>query len=326
MSRWWTAGLVLAAGCAAPAPVDAPPPPTAKELLNAAAKADHPQVRANAIEALAPAPDAQASALSFALVDENEGVRFVAAMSLGDGGHCELADLVRPLLEDPSRSVQAAALYALAKCDEEVDLTVLASMLLGQDPTERSNGALVLGKLGDATATGLLRSSLARPIVGLDARRIRLVELTTAEALVRLGSLEHLEEIRAAFFGSAEDGEIIALAAQMAGQLGDAGLGYSLEQMAFNTGPRPVGEELQLIAIEALGRLSPEAAQPRLALRYVDHEQPRIRAQAAAALAFGEANGQDEALAKLCLDDNPLVRVRAAGSVLHRAASRGVAN
>lgn len=318
-------GLLALEACQSTPPVEETPPPDPVEILRGAARSESAQLRANAIEALAPDPAVQADVLKFGLVDANEGVRFVAAMSLGDGAHCDLIDLVRPLSTDGSTSVRAASLYALERCQEGADLAPLAAMVLSNDPTARANAALVLGKLGNPSARGLLRSSLSRPIEGLDARRVRLVELATAEALVRLGSHDHLEEIRAAFFGSAEDGEIIALAAQMAGQLGDTGLGHALEQMAFNSGPRPVGPELQLIAVEALGRLTPEAAQPTLALRWVDHESPVVRAQAAAALAFGEAPGQAAALEALCRDSDALVRVRAAGSVLHRGASGGAA-
>jgi len=318
--------LLVPLACS-PMPATPPPaPPDPIEILLQAGRSPDPLLRANAIEALAPAPQQQADALKFGLVDANEGVRFVAAMSLGDGEHCDLVDLVRPLQTDPSMSVRAAALYALSTCQESVKLELLAKMMLGVDPTSRSNAAMVLGRLGNESAAGLLTASLRQPIPGLDARRIRLVELATAEALVRLGSVDHLEEIRAAFFGSADDGEIIAVAAQMAGQLGDTGLGHALEQMAFNSGPRPSGPELRLIAVEALGRLTPEAAQPRIAMEFVTDAEPAIRAQAASALAFGAAAGQDAVLLELCADPNPHVRVRAAGSVLHRRNQSGAAH
>jgi len=318
--------LLVPAACKAMPTTPDPPPPDPVEVLQKAGHAADPLLRANAIEALAPAPKQQADVLKFGLVDPNEGVRFVAAMSLGDSKHCDLIDLVRPLQTDPSISVRAAALYALSSCGEPVELDLLAEMMFGSDPTVRSNAALVLGRLGNASATELLTASLGRPIAGLDGRRVRLVELATAEALVRLGSTDHLEEIRAAFFGSAEDGEIIAVAAQMAGLLGDTGMGQALEKMAFNSGPRLAGPELRLIAVEALGRLTPEAAQPGIALRFVSDPSPAIRAQAASALAYGDVAGLDEALLELCADPNPHVRVRAAGSVLHRRNQSGAAH
>jgi HEAT repeat protein len=287
-------------------------------VLTEARGSEDPLVRANAIEALALAPSAQADAIKFGLVDPNEGVRFVAAISLGDAPACDLIDLVRPLTDDPSRSVQAAALYALARCDQDVELSPLADMVLGRDPTVRANAALVLGKLGNPSAAGLLRASLSRPMSGVDSRRRRLVELTIAEALVVLGHEDHLEEIRAAFFSPAEEGELIAVAVQMAGQLGDTGLGYALEQLAFNTGPRQAGPELRLIALAALGHLTPQAAQPGLAMPLARDPSGQIRAQVAAALREGSDPMQDQVLAELMADPDPRVRVAAARTVLHR--------
>ena len=307
------------AACTAP-PMGAMPANAAGPLsvLTEARGSEDPLVRANAIEALSPAESVQADAIKFGLVDPNEGVRFVAAISLGDAQNCDLIDLVRPLADDPSKSVRAAALYALSRCDQQVELSPLADMVLGRDPTIRANAALVLGKLGNPSAVGLLRASLSRPMSGVDSRRRRLVELTIAEALVRLGEDEHLEEIRAAFFSPAEEGELIAVAAQMAGQLGDTGLGHALEQLAFSTGPRQAGPELRLIALAALGHLTPQAAQPQLAMPLARDPSSTVRAQVAAALLEGSDPLQDQVLAELMADPDPRVRVAAARTVLHR--------
>ena len=296
------------------------------EVLQQARSNQDPLVRANAIEALSAAPEAQEDAVKFGLIDSNEGVRFVAAVSLGDAGRCDLVDLVRPLLDDDSASVRAAALYALAMCDIAPDLAPLAAMVLGQHATERANAALLLGKLGNASAIGMLRSAIGRPLDNTDARRQRLVELTVAEALVRLGSREHLEEIRASFFGSADAVELVAVATQMAGELGDLGLGHALEQMAFDAGPRKAGPELRMIAVAALGALTPDAAQPEIALLFLDDPTAQVRAQAATALMWGNAPGQDAALARLLADSSLQVRISAARAMLKRRSSgpRGI--
>jgi len=291
------------------------------EVLQQARTNADPLVRANAIEALSAAPQAQETAVTFGLVDANEGVRFVAAVSLGDAGRCDLVDLVRPLLDDESASVRAAALYALAMCDTDLNLAPLASMVLGVNATERANAALILGKLGNASAIGMLRSAMGRPLDNTDARRNRLVDLTVAEALVRLGAREHLEEIRASFFGSADAVELVAIATQMAGALGDQGLGHALEQMAFDTGPRKAGPELRMIAVAALGALTPVAAQPEIAMQFLDDPTAQVRAQAATALTWGNAVGQDAALGRLLADNNLQVRISAARAILKRRSS-----
>ena len=317
--------VVLVCGACATARTTSPPPPDRSgpvSVLQAAQMSPDPLARANAIEGLLPDEAAHGQAIKFGLVDPNEGVRFVAAVSLGDAQRCDLIDLVRPLMHDQSPSVRAAAMYVMARCDQSPDLGALAPMVLGDDPVSRANAAMVLGKLGNPSAAGLLRASLARPLEQLDARQQRLVELTIAEALVRMGERSHLEEIRAAFFGSADDAELIAVAAQLAGVLGDTGLGHGLEQMAFDSGPRKVGLELRLIAVAALGALSPEAAQPEIAILFVDNAEPHIRAQAATALVQGDLPGQDQALAALMADTNTHVRIAAAKALLQRRSSR----
>ena len=130
-----------------------------------------------------------------------------------------------------------------------------------------------------------------------------------------------LEEIRASFFGSADDGELIAVATQMAGQLGDTGLGHALEQMAFDSGPRKAGPERRMIAAAALGALTPHAAQPAIAMGFVDDPEVQVRAQAATALAWGNALGQDAALARLMTDNSLQVRISAARAILKRRSS-----
>lgn len=319
------AGFVasLLCGCAgAPRASDSSTPTAGPiEVLQQARSNPDPLVRANAIEALAGAPEAQEEAVTFGLVDSNVGVRFVAAVSLGDSGRCDLVDLVRPLVDDPSASVRAAALYALAMCDAKPNLGLLAELVLGDEPTDRANAALILGKLGNQSAVGLLQAALARPLTNVDARRQRLVDLTVAEALVRLGSREHLEEIRASFFGSADAVELVAIATQMAGELGDQGLGHALEQMAFDTGPRKAGPELRMIAVAALGALTPDAAQPEIAMLFLDDPTAQVRAQAATALTWGNAAGQDAALGRLLADSNLQVRISAARAMLKRRSS-----
>ena len=324
MRRFLTC-LALSCGCAVSSFADEPVRLTPVQVLQSMRSAEQPLLRANAIEALAPRPEAQLPSIKAGLLDANEGVRFVAVVSLGDSGACDLVDLVRPLADDPSPSVRAAALYALAKCGQQPDLGPIAPLLLGDDATARANTAFLLGKLGNPSAAGMLEAALAKPIEAVNARRQRLVELTIAEALVRLGQRSHLEEIRAAFFGAAEDGELIAVAAQMAGNLRDVGLGHALEKLAFDSGPRKADPELRLIAVEALGAMNTLAAQPDIAMTFVDSPATRVRAQAAAALRWGSVQGQEAALWQLLADEDPFVATAAAKALLNRGSSGAAA-
>jgi hypothetical protein len=85
-------------------------------LLERAAESDNAQVRANALEAMQVDPVVVGTYAAGGLVDENRGVRFVAAMTIGDLELVHLAHLLEPLLRDESESVQAAAIFGLHRC------------------------------------------------------------------------------------------------------------------------------------------------------------------------------------------------------------------
>jgi HEAT repeat protein len=290
----------------------------ATAVLNEASQSSVPLVRANAIEMLQPAVEPLRLAVQRGLVDPNRGVRFAAAMALGRQQLCGICDLVRPLLEDPSDSVRAAAIFALAVCGKEVDQSPLADMVLGTDRSVRANAALVIGEIGNPSASVLLREAMRRPLQMEDPEVVRASELGLAEALVRLGDRRHLETIRAAFFAPASQAELTALASQMAGRLGDRTLVPAMAALAMADGPRQAGPELRLIAAEALGRIDREMAMPGLALEFSNDSVAQVRMQAAFVLAWDRsARGQQE-LERLLDDPEPRVRVAAAGALLKR--------
>jgi hypothetical protein len=144
------------------------------DLLIQASNSAEPLLRANAIECLTwafPKGNEQRDethfttmeyALRRGLGDENRGVRFVSAMAVGRMRMESLAPLTAPLKMDESESVQAAAMYALKRCGRRVDLTPLAAMMKSEDPEVRGNAALVLGELGEKSASGLLREGLGK--------------------------------------------------------------------------------------------------------------------------------------------------------------------
>ena len=85
------------------------------ELLVQACDSTYPLLRANALEAMQAAPDEIEPLIRRGLVDENRAVRFIATMSIGQMQLKSLAHLTEPLLRDESLSVQAAAIFALAR-------------------------------------------------------------------------------------------------------------------------------------------------------------------------------------------------------------------
>ena len=287
--------------------------------LQVATRSEQPLVRANAIEMLEPEVEPLRDAVRRGLVDRNAGVRFVSAMALGKRRLCGSSELVRPLLDDPSQSVRAAAIFALVVCgDDDVDQTPLSAMVLGLDRVTRANAALVLGEIGNPTAAVLLREAMKRPLQVENPEVVRASELGLAEALVRLGDRRQLETIRAAFFAPASQGELTAMASQMAGRLSDRTLVPAMAALALATGPRQAGPELRLIAAEALARIDRQMALPALAIEFSGSDMPEVRMQVAAVLGLDRSPEGERMLERLLGDPNERVRVAAAGAVLRR--------
>ena len=286
------------------------------ELLLQAIDAEDPMLRANAIEALHATPDVLEPVLRKCLVDENRAVRYIATMTIGQLQLDDLAHLLPPLLHDPSLSVQAAALYALKRVDASTDISALAGFLLQDDAETRGNAAMILGKLGNPTAAPLLRMAVRRPLSRVDSARQKIVDLQIAEAMVRLGEESELAVIRAALFAPGDQGEIVALACQISGRLGDGQALPNLLDLALRPGARRSSAEIRMAAVEAVGRIDATRMPLEVAQAYLDSELPSLRAQAA--LTLGSSR-QPEVLADLSIllsDPNPVVQVAAAGAVL----------
>jgi HEAT repeat protein len=288
----------------------------ARDMLVAGASAADPLVRANAIEGLQAAPEYLDQVMPAALADHNRGVRFVAAMTIGQLRIQHLAHLLEPLLDDPSESVRAAAIFGLRRTGRAVDLTPLAAMLASPDPEVKANAAMVLGKLGDPTALPMLRVALGEGMERVSPQRAKMVDLQIAEAMVKLGSERELEGIRAALFVPVEQGELTALACQICGRLRDERVLSMMMDLVSRTGPRRPPAEVRMSAALALAQLRPEAAPVGVPLEYAANERPELRAQAAFTLgAMGRAEGLPT-LASLMADSSPVVQVTAAAAIL----------
>lgn len=294
-------------------------------LLLKTADSTNPMLRANAIEALHYAPDQLGPILQSALGDANRGVRFVAAMSVGELKLKKLAPLLEPLLHDESQSVQAAAIYGLRRCGRRVDLNPLAQMLRSDDPEVKGNAALVLGELGEPTAISMLRQSVGRGMRLAAPARRRVVELQLAEAMVKLGAHNQIDVIRAALFATADEGEFVVLACQMCGELQDGGVLQDLINMVNRSGKMKRPPEIRLAAVQAIAEIDPSRVPGDLAQAYSGSQYADLRAQAAHALgAMGRPRGASSGnpaavlpyLARLLEDESPAVQIAAAGAIL----------
>lgn len=287
----------------------------ALSVLQQAAESKNPRLRANAIEALEYAPtNILEKVVRIGLGDENRGVRFVAAMMIGQKNLCNVSLFLEPLLLDKSESVQAAAMYSMYKCGGTVDLNPLATMLQSDNPELRGNAAMILGEMGNVSAIRLIRDALKTSPISITPIRRRLINLQMAEALILLGEKEDLEVIRAAIFSSSEEAEITAVACLIAGRLRDIEVISTLESIALSTQRYP--DEIRLVAATALAEIDPSRMPLGPVLRFSSSASANLRSQCATALGV---QGDKVNLGPLTLmmdDSDPLVQISAAGAVL----------
>lgn len=282
-------------------------------LLLASAASTRAEARANAIEALQQVPERSREALRTALRDENLGVRYVAAVSVGSQRLTNLAAQVRPLLRDESASVRAAAIYALHECGEDVDISPLSTLLMQTDPSLRGNVAFLLGEMGNPTAIPMLHEAARRPMPRVADADFKRVQLQIAESLAKLGDDGALEAIRAALYAPPEQGEIQALAAVMIGRLGDE---RSVDALIRLTERKEayLSAEVRLACAGSLAQLGRRQG-AFIADMYRDNAHPPLRAQAA--FVYGQVG--DEAnlwiLRELLADSSEIVRIYAASAI-----------
>ncbi|MAT80515.1 MAG: hypothetical protein CMJ29_02580 [Phycisphaerae bacterium] len=288
----------------------------AVEVLGQASNSEDALMRANAIEALQPTTEPLREAVLRGLVDPNEGVRFVAAMSIGRRNLCGVSHLLGPLLEDRSRSVRAAAIYALESCGEQVDINPLAGFIVSERAADRANAAMVLAELGNSTAIPVVRNGLGRGFESFDPARSRTIDLLMAESLVRLGDRRELEAIRAALFAPPEHSEMTALACQMLARLQDRTAVPNMHDLATGSGPRKAGPELRLVAATALAEMQPDLVPMDLVISQLASEQPGVRIQVANVLGGLGNPAYEPQLAILLKDQDPHVQVAAAAAIL----------
>jgi hypothetical protein len=290
---------------------------TSIDLLLQASRSENPLLRANALEALQHAPQVAEAVVRRGLVDDNRGVRFVAAMTIGRLNMKHLSHLLEPLLEDESESVRAAAMFGMKQCGYNVDLNPLATFLSTGDAEVKANAALVLGEIGDPSAIPLLRSALGKGLQMASPIRARIVDLQIAEAIVKLGDLSQIEGIRAALFSPVEQGELTALAALICGRVHDEGSLPTLLDLATTKGDRRQPPEIRLAATMAIAQIDPNRAPIDVPLSFIKSASPELRSQAALTLGYIGGPEAEESAYSLLSDDNPLVQLASAGAILN---------
>lgn len=287
-------------------------------LLVTAANSGLPEERANALEALQVSPGRLYPLLDNALADPNVAVRSIAAMAVGKARIEAATSKVRPLLDDSAGQARAAAMFALKRCGENVDLSPMAALLGDPDLRVRAQAAFLLGELGEPSAIGLLRDAARRSPGKASPSQIRISDLQIAEARIKLGDETPLPEVRAALFpAKPEDLEATALACQIIGQVRDqASINRLIVLTAVQDDTKQfMPGEIRLGAAAALARLGQRQGS-YIADQYRTNSRDPLRAQAA--FVYGET-GQIEnlpVLAEMTSDSSPQVRVAAAAAIV----------
>lgn len=323
--------LVFACGCADPAGslnMSAALQEARGYLRQQLLTSQNPLVRAQAIEGMQTAPWPEAGRyVAHALSDPHRGVRFAAAMALGQIRDYDALPLLQAQLADASPTVRAAAIFALHRLGQPGHVAELARLLLYCPDTEvRRNVALIIGELGDAGAMPVLKRAMQDKDIA--------VKWHIQEAMARLGDAEAAERLVLFAHSGYGDERLIGILAL--GRTNNRQAAPSLQDMIRRSNPI----EVKLAAIRSLGMLgaseginvarkaltwTPPSNEKLPSPQPADVRQVRIRSMAA--LALGEAG--DEAVVPDLLGvmrrDEPRVAVAAAAAVLRIASRQNVA-
>ncbi|MEX1017027.1 MAG: HEAT repeat domain-containing protein [Phycisphaeraceae bacterium] len=321
------AGATVAMPWAHAEQADDAPPPARGELLASArgeaidqllasSRSADPYLRANAIEAAQVVPDRALPMVQLALEDEHPAVRFAALVTIGrlkpDGVGASVRELVT---EDESASVRAAARFAVHATGGEVDLGPLSTMLGSPSPSLRSNVAILLAEMGDASAVPMLAELARQPMPRVDEARQALVRIQVAETMAKLGDEASMDALRAGAYSNL--GEVRVLAVQALGKLQDRRMAAALKHMLTLEGRRRPPIELRIAAAEALARMGDREAGLADILEGASMDSAPIRAQAALALGHMTGRAAAQRLVELLRDDHEQVRLAAAAAILN---------
>jgi HEAT repeat protein len=267
--------------------------------------------RAHAIEALADTD--QVSAARYVLTglsDPYWGVRFTSCMAIMKFKYAPAKSLLVKRLDDPNRSVQAAAAGALHVLGDKQYTTRLGQLLFDKDSIVRRNTATVMGRMGDPGAVKVLRAAMQDEDLSL---KLQVLEAMT---LLKYGRATRL---MITYCRSVYDDECI-LAMLTLAQAGceEAGneIAYTYEKS--NT-PDRLG--MRLVAARALAMLEDYRGRNTAlaALQYTaGRPEQAATIRSLAAMALGEMKDKTTLgnLEQALNDANPDVQIAAAVAIL----------
>ncbi|MBN1973623.1 MAG: HEAT repeat domain-containing protein [Sedimentisphaerales bacterium] len=282
----------------------------AHRIIREALSSDNILAKINAIEIAATTrQENYMPTITQLLNDPYVPVRFAASVAVGEMQHRSALKSVNQLLRDNDPNVIIAASYAMARLGYPEYLKILhESAINNENPTIKANSALLLGKIGDRSATQLLYQLLKDP------RDI--VAYQAAEALAMLGDVKIYEKIWAMLISAFADIKITGIRSM--GALGTVEAENALVSMLSD----PV-IEVRLAAAGQLGKMGNRKGQNvvlevfKKNLSSNQDYQSRERINTLTALAIGEIGTKNltKFLPELMKNESPFVRLAAAKAV-----------
>lgn len=225
----------------------------ARTTLYQAAEDPDPRVRTMALEALANTEGTQAGAVMLqALRDPYAPVRFAAAMAIGDTRYAPARPILLKMVKDPSlpKKLKCAVIYALHCLGDDTYTTELGRLLRDKDKWVRAQAATIMGKMGEPSAIGPLKS-LQR------TDRDPVVQLEVTEALALLGDKRSIHLLEA--FTKSQNIEDRLIAAEALGKTSSIDSVPILKQVLEDNRQEPA---VRVAAAASLARLGQPVRTP----------------------------------------------------------------
>jgi HEAT repeat protein len=299
----------------------------ARAELRQYAESGEALTRMHALEAMGKTLGAEAGPMMVeALESESPRVQFAAAMAIGEARYPRAHDALVARAEQagPDKRVYAGVIYALHELGDDRYTGDLIRLLHHDEPEVRANAALVMGRIGDPSAIGPLKSLM-------DNETSPTVKVNVHEALAILGDDRHAWLIEAYTKGYDETVRLVAIPALAQDPAPEVDL--ILEDLTHRRNPARVrvvaagelGErgaaDLELFNLCILSLRAPRRAWDQSTYRYASQvtEAELQSLQRLSAIALGLI-GWDEAIpdlhAAMKRSSDPAVRIAAAMAIL----------
>lgn len=267
------------------------------------------EIRINAIEVVSTTVSMKFMPMVRSLLKvKSVGVRFAAAVAIGDMDYGEGTSEIKRFLEDKDENVRISGAYALTKMGYRNLSVFLRDAIKSKDQNVRANAVLLLGKLGDKKNLKPLYRVMKSPDSN-DQVRIQAVE-----AIARLGDEKIYKKLWTLLISKYADDRVMGIRAM--GALNTKESRSSIVKMLYDD-----ILEVRLCAAEQLGRLGDNTGEEEI-LHYFSKLSPDINeisvASGLATMAIGRAKSPllVKYLPKLLNSRSKAVQLIAAQSVL----------